>query len=292
MFGRRSVSAVALLAAIVVAVGMLSGCAARRGAKVDTGTNLEYRMANGVPVTYRNSQVASQDMEMMGQTMNVQTVRSMVFTLVPGETQQGKQALTVKIDSLEARMTTPQGAFTADTAPAIGKTFEMALTAMGKEMDIVGADLVQYSLGTAGQRSVKPDFQAIFPDLAGRSLQVGDTWTTADTVKTDDSGMAVTIVTQSVNTLAGFEEIGAMRCARITTLTTGTVTGEGSQQGAQIALESVTDGADTWFFAADKGLLVKLTSEARINGTVTVGGQGGMKIPTKQQMTTEMALVR
>ncbi|MFZ1947076.1 MAG: hypothetical protein WAW06_05985 [bacterium] len=292
MFERRSVTAVALVAATAVAIGTLSGCAAMRGAKVDAGANLEYRMAKAVPVTYSNSQIASQAMEMMGQTMNVETVRSMVFTLVPGKADKGKQALTVKIDSLEARMTTPQGAFTADTAPAVGKTFEMALTAAGKETDIVGADLIQYNLGTAGQRSVKPDFQAIFPDLAGRPLQVGDIWTAADTVKTEDGGMAVTVMTQYVHTLAGFEEIGGMRCGRITTLTTGTVTGAGTQQGAQVALEAATEGADTWFFAADLGLLVKLTSETRITGTVTVGGQGGMKIPTKQQMTTEMALVR
>ena len=292
MIGRRSATAGALVVAVAVAVGALSGCAAKRGAKVESGTRLEYRLAKGVPVTYRSTQIGNQTMEMMGQSMTMETGRTMVFTIVPGETKEASQRLAVRMDSLEASLKAPQGEFTADTGPAIGKTFEMSLSVLGKELDITGADLIQYSLGSVGQRSIKPEFQSMFPDLAGRPLQIGDTWTTTDTVNTDESGMALVIVSQSTNTLAGFEDIGGIRCARITTVGTGTVKGEGTQQGAPVVLEAATEGADTWFFSTELGLLVRMTSELKAGGTVTVGGPGGMKIPTKQQTTTEMVRVK
>jgi hypothetical protein len=280
-------------AVLVVAVSFLPGCGGKKAVQVGgEALTMEYRLAQATPVTYRTSQSTSQTLTVMGQFMNVLTTKDLMFTLAPGEFKDGKQHLSVTIDSLEASITSPQGEFTADASSVLGKSFTMYLTGIGKEIDIIGADVIKYVMGAAGEQSIKPDFQSLFPDLAGRPLKVGDTWTTNDTLEVDQGGVKVKIVAANVNTLEGFETVAGMECARVGVVTTGTITGEGTQQGSPIAIESTSAGKDTWFFAHKGGMLAKMISETSVEGTVKVGGAQGMAIPMKQTMTTETAFVK
>jgi hypothetical protein len=251
-----------------------------------------YRLAQGTPVTYRTSQSSNQTLTIMGQYMNVLTTKDLVFTLTPGEVADDKQHLVVTIDSLEASITSPQGEFTADAGAALGKSFTMLLSGLGEETDLVGADVITYSAGSAGEQSVKPDFLSIFPDLGGAPVKIGDTWTTQDTVDIDQGGMKIRIISTNVNTFEGLEPVAGMECVRVGVVTTGTVTGEGEQQGSPVVLESTSSGNDTWFFAPKGGMLAKLISETSVAGTVKIGGEQGMSIPMKQTMTTETVFVR
>jgi len=277
-----------------LALSLLPGCAAKKGAPggPSGAATLEYRLPPGTPVTYKSTQTSTQTMEVMNQYINTDTKKAVVFTMAPGAMKDNKQSLTITVDSLSASITTPQGDFSADAGQAIGKSFDMALTTMGEELDMSGADLIQYSMGQAGTRSISPDFQAMFPDLAGRPLKVGDTWTTTDTVDVDEAGMILKIITDNLNTFVGFEDLDGTKCARITTASKGTVKGEGEQQGMKVILDTQLDGADIWFFAPDRGLLAKLTSDISMSGTVAVGGAQGMSIPMKQQMKTEVVLIK
>lgn len=290
---RNEVTACVLLAVLGLAIGLFPGCAAKKAAPPGTeAIALVYKMAEGKPVVYRSMQTASQTMEVMGQYMNIETSRKVVFTVTPGEVKNGDQHLAVRIDSLEASMTAPQGDFTADTSPVLGKSFEMTLSATGKEMNITGADLIQYSVGAAGQRSVKPDFQNVFPDLGGNPVKIGDTWTVTDTIDVEDGGMKLKIAGVYVNTFEGPESINGIECARIRTTSTGTVAGEGQQQGASVNVDSKWEATDLWFFAHKQGMLAKYTSEQSMVGTATVGGAQGMSIPIKQQVKTETFVVK
>jgi hypothetical protein len=277
-----------------LAVSLLPGCAAKKAAPgaPSGAATLEYRLPPGTPVTYKNTQTSTQNMQVMSQYINTDTKKVIVFTMVPGAPKDNKQSLTITVDSLSASMTMPQGDFSADVGQAIGKSFDMTLTALGEELDITGADLIQYTLGQAGARSIKSDFQNAFPNLAGRPLKAGDTWATNDTLDVDEGGMMLKIITDNINTFVGFEDLDGVKCARITTTSKGTVKGEGEQQGMKVVLDSQLDGADIWFFAPDRGLLAKLTSDVSMSGTVAVGGPQGMSIPMKQQMKTEVVLVK
>jgi len=293
MTTRRTDVVVLACALFSVALLLLPGCAAKKAAAPgETALTLEYRLPKGTPVTYSNTQTSTQTMEMMGQSMNVQTDRAMVFTLMPGEIKNNKQQMTVTIDSMQAQVTAPQGSFTADVSPVIGKSFEMSLSMTGKELDLSGADLLQYSIGQAGQRTVKPDFQSMFPDLSGTPVKVGDTWTIRDTTYVNESGLALTIMTESLDTLEGFETVGGVECARIRGVITGTATGAGEQQGTQIAIDSKMNGTEVWLFAYKAGRLTKFDSDVSMDGTITLGGPQGMNMPMKQAMKTETVFVK
>ena len=293
MFQKRVIALGVLGLLAALALSLFTGCAAKKAKPGEAGaTALEYRLPPGKAVTYKNTQTSSQTLQVMGQYTNIDTKKAITFTIMPGEKKDVGQQFTVTVDSMEAGITTQQGDFSADAGPVLGKSFEMRLSPLGKESDITGADVIQYSMGSAGTRSIKPDFQALFPDLAGKPLKVGDTWTTTDTTDIDDSGMKLTIAIENLNTFEGYEDVGGLRCARIGTVSKGTVKGEGEQQGMKVALEGTMDGTDVWFFAPDPGLLAKMTSDVSMAGTVVVGGPQGMSIPMKQQMKNETVLIK
>jgi hypothetical protein len=299
MSRKRFAVAWGLCLVAALALVLLAGCAARKGAPGAPGApaagaaaKLEYHFPPGKPVTYTSTEDMTQTMQVMNQYMNTESKKSLTFTITPGEVKNGKQALSIRVDSLSLSLTTPQGDFTADASQTVGKSFDMALTAVGEELDITGAELVQYSMGPAGQRDVKSDFQSIFPNLAGKPVKIGDTWTVSDTTDVDEGGMKLTIITDNVNTFAGYEDVDGIQCARITTTSKGTVKGGGEQQGMKVTIDSTLDGNDIWFFAADRGLLAKITGDVAMAGTVQVGGAQGMSIPMKQQMKTGLVLVK
>jgi hypothetical protein len=278
---------------LALAASLLPGCAAKKAVPAaPASVMLEYRLAQGKPVTYRNTQSGNQTLEIMGQYMNILTKKDMTFTVVPGEITDGKQHLTVTVDSLDAGMSGPQGEFSAETGPDLGKSFDMHVTTTGREMDITGADVIKYGLGSAGERSIKPDFQSIFPDLAGRPVKIGDTWATQDTLDMDEGEMKIHVVSENVNTFEGIEIVAGMECARIGVISKGTVKGDGVQQGTPVVLDATSEGKDTWFFAHKSGMLARLISEVSMSGAVKVGGDQGMSIPMKQTMTTETEFVK
>jgi hypothetical protein len=290
---RQALTAVPAFLAIAVAAGLLPGCAAKKAVQAEVeAVTMEYRLPDAKPVIYRQDQSGTQTMEIMGQYVNMDTRKAMTYTIVPGEVKDSGQRLTITIDSLQAGVTTPQGDFSADAASVLGKSFDMTLSATGKELDMTGAEVIQYSIGAAGQRSIKPDFQAIFPDLAGNAVKIGDTWTSADTVDIEEGGMKLRIATANVSTFEGLETMDGLECARISTAGTGTVKGEGEQQGAAVVLDSQMKSTDLWFFAYKQGMLARWTSDVSMEGTITVGGAQGMAIPMKQRIATEAYLTK
>jgi hypothetical protein len=284
-----------ILAIISIAAASVSltGCAKKAPwGSIEEGLILEYKMPEGSTFGYEISQIAEQEFEMMGQPTTMEFDKSYVITLLSRGLKQGNHDLGITIESMDAGMSSPQGDFPADVSGVAGKSFDLTLSPLGKEMQLAGADAIEYGLGMAGSRSVTPDFQSMFPDLPGRPVKAGDTWTSADSLNVKDSGSDILIATSSVHTLDGIETINGMECARIKTDVTGTVTREGSQMGATLAFSGTGEGAEVWYFAYEEGLFAKLNTDLSLTSTITVSGTQEMTIPMSQRMTTETVLVR
>jgi hypothetical protein len=71
---------------------------------------------------------------------------------------------------------------------------------------------------------------------------------------------------------------------------TGTISGSGSQQGMDMLFGGAIAGTDVWHFAPKEGVLVKSTSDAVTDMTITVSGAQAMTIPTKQARKSEVKL--
>ena len=70
----------------------------------------------------------------------------------------------------------PQGDLEADVGDVVGGSFDMTLSTLGVEGGLPDPDVLRYTIGPEGPKSVIPGFGVMFPDLPEGPLTVGDTW--------------------------------------------------------------------------------------------------------------------
>ena len=284
---RRMQDSWMILAVALVAIAVLAGCAGRGKKESEFWM---YAMPEGKTLVYTKSEDVVQEMEIMGQAMEMTFNKNMGFTMTKALSEGGDLAAEVTITSFTAGLSSPQGDFDADGAPAIDKSFMMTFSSLGKEVDLSGAEDVTYSLGPQGDRSVQPDFASLLPDLPGIPVKVGDTWTSTDETPINEQGTELLIRSEYLHTFMGFETIGALKCAKVEAVITGTMTGSGEQMGAPLKFNGTSEGTETWYFGVEEGVLVKSSRSIVTTATVTVSGPQEMVIPMTMNLTGETNL--
>jgi hypothetical protein len=273
----------------------LAGCAVKKGdlwGDPKTGLILQYRMPDDQILKYQSSGEVNQNMEIMGQSVDVEINSASVFSAKSKGLKGDNHQLGITIDSMSTDIISMQGELSPDMSTVIGKSFDMTLSPLGKELELSGAESIKYDLGAEGKRSISSDFQAVFPDLADRPVKIGDTWTSTDTITEKSENNESIIHLESVNTLKGFETVDGMECVKITVELTGTSEGKGEQQGMDLISEAEVKGTATWYFAYKEGIFVKMISTVSSEGTITVSGPQNMSIPMTLEMKGEVKLVK
>ncbi len=256
----------------------------------DSGLILEYRMTEGQVLKYEGTGAVLESGEVMGQVFDVETKTSSEYSFMSKGMAEGNHQLEVTVNAMNTEIASPQGDLSPDMSGVIGKSFMMVLSPLGIEVDVSGAKALKFEI-SGSTRNLESGFQVFFPDMPEEPVKIGDSWPTSFTITDNSGGMAVTITVDSVNTLDGFETVDGMECARIKSMSTGTISGQGSQQGADMVFAGDVEGTDLWYFAYEEGLFVKMTTEAFIDAVIDVTGIQEMTIPTTQERTGEVKLV-
>jgi len=279
---------------VILALSILSGCAAKLPiwGNPQTGLILQYRMAEDQVLKYQLTIEQTQDVEVMGQQMKTETTGEIAFTAKSKGLKENNHQLGITIDSMSVKINSPQGDLSPDMSSVEGKSFDMTMSALGKELDLSGAESIQYDLGQAGKRDLTTNFQAVFPDLADKPVKIGDTWTSKDTITEKIGSGEIEITLESFNTLEGFETVDGLECAKISVKIAGTLEGGGDQGGADLAFKGEIEGTETWHFAYKEGLFVKQITDVFTKGTVSVRGPQEMSIPLAQNMKIETKLIK
>lgn len=279
---------------IVLLIALLAGCAAKKAfwwGDVKKGLILEYRMPQDQALKYQFTSNMIQDMDVAGQTIKNIIDLNLLFSTKSKGLEQSNHLLLVAIDSAKTDIESSQGNFSPDMSSVLGKSFHITLSPLGKELKITGADSIIYN-SVQGEQNLAPNFQTIFPDLSGKPVKIGDTWTTNDTININQGQMEMRMTFVSVNTLQGLETVAGHECAKITAKTTGKLEGEGEQMGANLYFEGDIEGKDTWYFAYKKGIFVKSISDGVTKGNIAVTGPQKMTIPMTMETKFETKLVK
>jgi hypothetical protein len=282
------------VALVVLLIALLNGCAAKRPfwGDVKKGLILEYRMPQDQALKYQFTSNMIQDMEVMGQSMQTIIDLNLQFSAKSEGLDKNNHRLLVTIDSASSEIESPQGNLSPDMSSVFGKSFHLTLSPLGKELEITGGDTITYSMGQVGERTLTSNFQTIFPDLAGKPIKIGDSWTSNDTLDVNEGGMNMKMTFVSVNTLQGLETVAGHECAKITAKSTGKLEGEGQQGGANLYFEGDIEGKDTWYFAYKKGIFVNSITEGMTKGTIAVTGAQKMTIPMTMETKFETKVVK
>lgn len=294
MINKKALKTWLVFLPVILVLSILAGCTAKVPIWGDpqTGLILQYRMAENQVLKYQLTIKQTQDVEVMSQQMKTETSGEIAFTAKSKGVKENNQQLGITIDSMILNIKSPQGEISPDMSSVEGKSFDMTMTTLGKELDLSGAESIRYDLGQAGKRDIASNFQAVFPDLADRPVKIGDTWTSKDTITEKIGSGGIEILLESFNTLEGFETVDGMECAKITAKIKGTLEGGGNQGGADLAFKGNIEGTETWHFAYKEGLFVKQIIDVFTKGTVSIRGPQEMSIPLAQNMKIETKLIK
>jgi hypothetical protein len=283
-----------ILAPVFVSIGLLTGCAAKTApvwGDPQSGLILQYRMPEGQVLKYESWGETHQTMDVMGQSIDVDIDSTNAFTVTSKGQKEKDHQLTITIDGMSIKIQSPQAELEADMSDVIGKSFDMVLSSLGEELELIGAEAIEYDMGPEGTRNVAAGFQDIFPSVADRPVKVGDTWPDESIVTDKSSSGEAVIKISGVNTLEGFETVEGWECVRVSAKASGTIEGTGEQQGMELITKGDIKGTATWYFAYKEGLFVKQTMEGSIEGTVNVPSQN-IDIPFTRDMTSEIKLIK
>ncbi len=278
---------------VLLILVFITGCAGK-SKTLDTVMeylDLRYKMPEGQTLKYRTKDNFTQSMEIMGQNMLTEINKDYVYSVKSKGQKENNFQLEFTIESISMNVSSSMGNLTPDLSEVAGKSFEMTLSSLGKELEFKGLDKIKYTLGPEGERGISSDFQSVFPSLAGTYIAIGDSWTTIDTINVNEGGMDMQIVITGENTLDGFEQMNEHDCARIEVDYTGVYTSKGMQQGMEFTTTGNMKGKETWYFDYNNGIFVKMISKGNGTGTVVGSGPQEMTIPLMQEVEIETMLV-
>lgn len=294
MFSKNTLNAKLLLVLFILSVIIFSGCAARRYILGDpeTGLMLQYRIEEKQLLEYKSLEEINQNIEIPGQSVEVNMNSAYKFSVDSKGLKGNNHQLEITINSMDLNIVSPQGEISPDMSNVNGKSFDMILSRLGKEMNLSGAENIQYEIMSGNKRSIVTTFQSIFPDLPDRTVKIGDTWITRDTISDKTGNEEVMIVVESVNTLEGIETVNGHECIKITSPVKGTYIGKGKAQGMDYVSEGEIEGTSTWYFDYKKGILVKDIVNTRTESTITTGNPYNPPIPMVMESKFETLLIK
>ena len=272
----------------------LSGCGAQRqlAESPETGITLQYKMPADPGVIYKSSTNIKQSMELQGQVIDSDIESELDFTLEPKEEVDGDLLLEITIDSMAMNVMSPMAQFSADVDNVLGKSFVMKISGKGEELDVSGAESIQYSIAQTGNRSVAMNFQEFFPDLPEQKIKIGDTWTETDTITEKSETEDVTMILESQNQFAGIENIGGFDCVKIVSTMKGPRKGSQTTPAITLVTDGETEGTMILYFAWKEGLFVKSTMTSKVKSTVTASGAQNLSFPMDMEVTSNIEMLK
>lgn len=283
-----------ICALILLGLFLMGGCAVKTvdiWGDPETGLILKYRMPEGQVMTYETKTELLQTLDVMGQIQEVEGNTSNSISFESKGQKEGNLQLKVTINAMDMYFATSQGGLTPDTSEAVGKSFSMVLSPLGKELELIGVEEIKIDMGPDGIRDLTSDFQDAFPDLAETPVRIGDSWTSTVPISQTSTTGESTMIFTNTYTLDGFDDMDGYECARIAVKTKATYEGTINQGGMELLSEGEIEGTGTLYFAYKEGIFIKMTAEGTSEGIVIVSAQG-LEIPMAREIKSETKLMK
>jgi hypothetical protein len=241
-------------------------------------------------LSYQSVNNVNQTIDAEGQTVNVIVDNKMFFGLKAAAKEKDNLNITIRMDSLEARVESMQGSAGGKVKEIEGKTFSIVLSPLGKVIDMSEALKIEYTAGTTPS-NLSQAFSALFPVLPDKAVKPGDTWTVTDSIKLSSVTSKSRQILTSLSKFEGYETIHGLVCAKISSAITGTMEVNVQNMGMDIYYKGPVQGTVTMYFAVKEGYFVKRTLSTKMNGSMEISGPQNMSMPVTMETKGNLELV-
>lgn len=252
--------------------------------------NIAYNIPQGKTLGYSVNSVITQQMDMEGQSIMVLVNNKLSYRAREAGKRDGNQLLEITVDTLTISVEAMGNSSGGNITEVTGKPFTITLAPSGKVIDISGAEKLEYSIEGQQGGNLGQTFRDIFPTLPARQVRPGEEWTDRDTVSSQTAGAKVFQIAESVNKYEGNETINGIQCAKITSVTTGTMETTTQSGGMDIYIHGPTSGQATVYFAIGSGYIVQQEVKTKLSGTIEISGPTNMSLPVIMDTSTRMVL--
>jgi hypothetical protein len=249
---------------------------------------LTYNMTEGKSISYNSFSIVNQAMDIQGQTVNVNIDNTTAFKVKMTGKNEDNLKLEITMDSLIMKVESMQGSTGGKIKDVEGKSFNMLLSPLGKEVDVTDASKIEYTFEGTSAANLSQLFSTIFPDLPEKPVKPGDTWSKNDTVSVKTSTTKTNQILLSTYKFEGVEKMNGVECAKITSTVSGTMESNVQNMGMDIFYSGPLQGTVTLYFAVSEGFLVMQESVTKMNGTVEITGPQNMSFPVLMETKTKL----
>lgn len=249
---------------------------------------LAYNPQAGRILSCSHSTSVTQMMDVEGQSVNVLINTILDYKAKLINKQNDNLNLEITIDSLKIDMEAMGNATGGNFSEVKGKSFPLIISPAGKVLDASGADKIEYSSEGQTFSSLGQTFRNLFPVLPGRSVGIGEKWTSKDTLDFASSGAKVYQIFESSGTYEGNEKVDGIECARISVSLKGTMETKTQNMGMDIFVHGPVTGESVIWFAIKDGYVVKEQNTSKMNGTVELTGPQNMSFPVIMDTSTKL----
>jgi hypothetical protein len=279
--------------ALVIAMAVIMpGCASKKEAawgSLKNGMIMSYSLNPDRDLNYTSNFDFEQQMTVMNQEFTINAEMMQVFYMQPVESESEDLEYNVTVADMTWELESPNGKLTPDLDDVIGKSFMLTLSKLGKEIEYSGAEEISFELGTGEKKTISSDIQAFFPDLPDHPVKPGDSWNSTDEVVEKGNTMEMKLVFNLINTFEGLESYGGYDCMKVKVVFTGSISGDGNQDGYELLTKGDLEGTSTWYYAYKEGFFVATT----VNGSGTTETEvigADMVIPATRTYTMTTVL--
>jgi len=279
---------------IITAAFILTDCATVKSGSTAGRKKvlLQYNYPQDNAVKYQLNSKIVQTLDIQGMVMDVNVITTSGFSIKSAGKEADNLKLTILIDTMAQSMETPNGYSGGAITDAIGKSFDMVISEIGKEIDLSGANELTYDIPGSGQTNAVSTFAEFFPDMPAGKVKPGHAWTSTDSVNAVSPTSTTVSYTVSENIFEGIENIDGIECAKITSTLSGNQTMETQAQGMDIKTSGPFTGTSTVFFAIGEGYFVKQTNNIKLDGELELTYPQEMTMPLTMEMSSVNEVVK
>jgi len=253
--------------------------------------SLRYNYPGAKPVKYLNTTKIVQTMDINGQPMDVNINGAFGCTIKASNADGKNIKLDIVVDTLGQSTDSPMGSSGGTVTDINGRSFSVIIAPDGRSIDFSEAEKVVYNIEGSGESNLTSTFDNFFPILPPNPVKIGDSWNTADTLKTSTKSMTGTTVVNSVNMLDSLYINDGVEWARIRSKLTGTQDIKVQNQGMDIRMTGPYTGTVEVIFAVRQGYFVRQAVNTKMTGNIELSQPDVMKFPVVMNRTSSSTML-